>query len=162
MTAGIAPAVTRAVVVFNPSTSPQSDVFVRSMEGAAQSLGIQVTAVHVRNDEEIEAAIAGAARQSGTGIVIPTDSFTQIRAERLVALMNHYRVPAIYVVLLYARAGGLLCYTVDFPEQFKQAAIYVDRILKGAQAGDPPVQTPTRFSLVINRSTAKLLGLVHR
>jgi putative ABC transport system substrate-binding protein len=155
----IAPAVRRAVVMFNPSTSPQSNVFVHSMQSGARALGLQVTAAHVTNDEEIEATIADAAKHSGTGIVIPTDSFTQTRAGKLVALMNHHRVPAIYAVLLYARAGGLLCYTVDFPEQFKQAASYVDRILKGAKAGDLPVQTPTKFSLVINRSTAKLLGL---
>jgi putative ABC transport system substrate-binding protein len=155
----IAPAVTRAVVVFNPSTSPQSNVFVRAMESAAPALGMQVAASHVRNNEEIETAVAKAASAPGTGIVIPTDSFTQTRADKLVALINRHRVPAIYAVLLYARAGGLICYTVDFPEQFKQAALYVDRILKGAKPGDLPVQTPTKFSLVINRSTANLLGL---
>jgi putative ABC transport system substrate-binding protein len=120
---------------------------------------MQVAASHVRTDEEIEAAVAKAASQPGTGIVIPTDSFTQIRADKLVASINRHRVPAIYAVLLYARAGGLICYTVDFPDQFKQAAAYVDRILKGAKPGDLPVQTPTKFSLIINRSTAKLLGL---
>ena len=155
----VAPLVSHAVVVFNPSTSPQGNLFVRSIEAAARSLGMDAVVAHVPNDAELETAIAKAASQVNTGLVFPPDSFLEARAVKVVELANRHRLPAIYPVLLYARAGGLICYTVDYVAQFRDAASYVDRILKGANPGDLPVQLPTRFSLVINRRTAKVLGL---
>jgi putative ABC transport system substrate-binding protein len=132
---------------------------MRSIEAAAPSLGMDAVEGHVHNDAELETAIAEAADRPNTGLIFSPDSFLETRAAKIVELANRHRLPAIYPVLLYARFGGLICYTVDYVAQFKDAASYVDRILKGANPGELPVQLPTKFSLVINRRTAKALGL---
>jgi putative tryptophan/tyrosine transport system substrate-binding protein len=155
----IAPAVSRVAVIFNPDTSPQSALFLRSIETAAPSSGAEVQAAPVHNEADLEAAIVRIARQPNGGLIFPTDSFMQTRIPRVIELCNRHRVPAIYAMPVFAENGGLMSYTVDFVEQFKQAGDYVDRILKGAKPGDLPVQQPIKYKLVINLKTAKSLGL---
>ena len=155
----IAPAVSRVAIIFNPDTSPQSALFVRSIQTAAPSSGVEVQAVPIYNEADLDTAIAGIASQPNGGLIFPTDSFTVIRAPRIVELCNRHRVPAIYAAPGFTENGGLISYTVDFVEQFKQAGYYVDRILKGAKPGDLPVQLPTKYKLAINLKTAKSLGL---
>ena len=104
--------------------------------------------------------IAAQARNPGGGLIVMPDSFNAINRELIIALAARYSVPAIYYnPTYYAGSGGLIAYGADFAEQFRQAAGYIDRILKGAKAADLPVQAPTKFELIINLKTAKALGL---
>ena len=155
----IAPATARVAVVFNPQTSPQSKFFLSSIEAAAPTVGVSVVAAPIHSIAEIEPAIESFSRQANGGLIFPGDSFTTVHRKLIVEVAARYRLPAIYAVVVFARDGGLMCYEVEFDEQFRQAASYVDRILKGTKAGDLPVQTPEKFSLVINLKAAKALGI---
>jgi putative tryptophan/tyrosine transport system substrate-binding protein len=155
----IAPTITRVAVVFNPLTSPQSKPFLGSIEAAASTFGVSVLAAPVHSTAEIEPAIEKFSRQSNSGLIFPADSFTSIHRKLIVEVAAKYRLPAIYAEKVIVRDGGLMCYQVEFNDQFRQAASYADRILKGAKAGDLPVQTPEKYSLVINLKAAKALGI---
>ena len=155
-----APSLARVAVMFNPETSPQSKFFMRSVETAAPSLGVQAIAVPVRATAEIEPAVASFARQPNGGLILPTDTF--IRRQKLIAdLAARHRLPAIGAEGDFANDGGLMYYSAsnNVPDQMRQAAGYVDRILKGAKPGDLPVQRADKFKLIINLKTAKALGL---
>jgi putative tryptophan/tyrosine transport system substrate-binding protein len=155
----VAPRVARVLLIFNPETSPQSKVFLQSIETAASTFGVQIVPIAVQDAADIETAIEGFARQPDGGLIIPTDTFTQMRRGLIVELASRYRLPAIYASPDFVRNGGLIYYGFDFVEQFRQAAVYVDRILNGAKPGDLPVQQPTKFALIINLRTANALGL---
>jgi putative ABC transport system substrate-binding protein len=157
----MAPGLARVAVMFNPDTSPQAKLFMRSMESAGPSLGIQAIAVLVRTTDDIEPAIANFASQPGGGLVLPTDAFTLLRQKLIVDIALRHRLPSISAFDGFAKDGGLMDYGADFNtiNQFRQAAGYVDRILKGAKPGDLPIQAPDKYRLVINFKTAKALGL---
>lgn len=155
----VAPNVARVLLIFNPETSPQSKVFLQSIETAASAFGVQIAPIAVQDAADIETAIEGFARQPDGGLIIPSDTFTQMRRGLIVELASRYRLPAIYTSPDFVRNGGLIYYGFDFVEQFQQAAVYIDRILKGAKPGDLPVQQPTKFALIINLRTANSLGL---
>jgi putative tryptophan/tyrosine transport system substrate-binding protein len=157
----IAPGLARVGVMFNPDTSPQSKFFMRSIEAAAPSHGVQAVVVPVRATGDVEPAFENFARTPNGGLILPTDSFTNLRNKLVADLATRHRVPAISAYDRFPKEGGLMYYgaIVNLPDQFRQAAIYVDRILKGAQAGDLPVQRADKYSLVINLKTAKALGL---
>jgi putative ABC transport system substrate-binding protein len=155
----LTPRLARVTLIFNPDTSPQSKFFLRSLEAAAPSFGVELTPAPVRNITDVERAIGGLADQQNRGLIFPTDSFTTKLAQLIVELTARYRVPAIYARREFVAAGGLMRYSIDYGEQFRQAASYIDRILRGANPGDLPVQQPTKFELVINLKTAKALGL---
>jgi putative ABC transport system substrate-binding protein len=157
----IAPATARVSLVFNPQTSPQSKFFLSSVEAAAPTFGVSVVAAPVHGVAQIEPAIQNFSRQPNGGLIFPTDSFTAVHRKLIVQVAAKYRVPAIYASVDFVRDGGLMRYGMDieYPDQFRQAASYVDRILKGAKAGDLPVQTTTKYSLVINLKAAKALGI---
>jgi putative ABC transport system substrate-binding protein len=146
-------------LVYNPDTSPQSKFFVSSIESAAPSLGVDATSSTVHAAADIERAIESASRRPNGGLIFPTDSFLTLHRKLVVDSAVRYRVPAIYGNVLFAEAGGLMSYTTDFGDQFRQAAIYVDRILRGAKPGDLPVQSPNKYSFVINLKTAMALGI---
>jgi putative tryptophan/tyrosine transport system substrate-binding protein len=154
----IAPMVQHVAGVFNPDTSPQSVMFMRAIETAAPPFGVKASAV--RTDAELDAAVARVASQGNGGLIFTTDSFIQSRGARIVPLINQHRLPSIWAYSGIVRSGGLMSYTPDFVEQFKQAGHYTDRILNGAKPGDLPVQLPTKYRLTINLNTAKTLGLV--
>jgi putative ABC transport system substrate-binding protein len=113
----------------------------------------------VQNPEEIEPAIADFARRSNGGLVFPTDSFTVVHRKVIIDLAARYRVPAIYPNSTFVRDGGLIRYGPEYEDQFRQAGVYVDRILKGAKAADLPVQAPIRYSLIVNLQAARDLGI---
>jgi putative tryptophan/tyrosine transport system substrate-binding protein len=155
----VAPDLTRVAVIFNPDTSPQSDFFLRAIEAAAPSHGVQAIALSVRATIDIEPALASFARQPNGGLMLPTDSFTRLHNMLIADLAGRLRVPSIGANPNFAKTGGLMEYSIDYINQFGQAATYVDRILKGSKAGDLPVQAPTKFGLIINLITANALGL---
>ena len=156
-----APGLSRAAVMFNPDTSPQSKFFMRSAEAGGASLGVAVTAAPARATGDIEPAIENFARQGNGGLILPTDSFTRLRQSFIADVANRHRVPTISAAVDFAKGGGLMNYgvAVNIIEDFRHAAGYVDRILKGTKPTDLPVQGATKYELVINLKTAKALGL---
>jgi putative tryptophan/tyrosine transport system substrate-binding protein len=157
----IAPGLARVAVMFNPDTSPQSKFFMQAVDAAASSRGMQASAVPVLSAADIEAAITNFAREPNGGLILPTDTFTRLHQKLIVELADRHRLPAISWNPEFPRVGGLMCYsvTVNTLDQYRQAAGYVDRILKGAKPGDLPIQQADKYTLVINLKTAKALGL---
>ena len=156
----IAPALTRAALLVNPETQPdRGAIFLNPFEGAARSLGVTSVKGEVRVVQDIEALMAGLATEPGGGVVVIPDAFFASHSTQIVALAEHFRLPAVYPYRYYVAQGGLLSYGVNNVDLFRQAAPYVDRILRGAKPSDLPVQQPTRFQLVINMKTAKALNL---
>jgi putative ABC transport system substrate-binding protein len=154
----IAPGVGRVAVVFNPESSAAAPFF-RSVEASGGKFGVEVFMLSVRDPAEITAAIETFSRQPGGGLINLPDGFSPAHRKLFVELTARYGLPAIYPTRVFADAGGLISYAVDFVEQYRQAAIYVDRILRAEKPAELPVQQPTKFELVINNKTAKALGL---
>jgi putative tryptophan/tyrosine transport system substrate-binding protein len=154
----IAPGIKRAALMFNPDTVVGTGKqFLASFEAAAGSLGIEPVAVPVHSDAEIEAAIAAlGAEQAG---LVEYSPFVSARWKTIISLVALHNVPAVCEGAGMVRAGGLISYGASFTDMFRRAAGYVDRILRGEKPGDLPVQTPTKFEMVINLKTAKALGL---
>jgi len=157
----ITPGLARVAVMFNPDTSPQSKFFMRSIEAAAPSLGVQVIAVPVRATADIEPAIESFARTPNGGLILTSDTFTRLRHKLIADLAARHRLPSISAEEPFVRDGGLMYYgaSVNVLEQMRQAANYVDRILKGTKPGDLPIQRADKYTLIINLQTAKALGL---
>jgi putative ABC transport system substrate-binding protein len=155
----IAPAVKRVALLFNPDTAPFAGSFVRVVEDAAPSFGIEPIATVAHDDGELERTVADFAAKPAGGLIILPDSFTTGHRDLIVALAARYSLPAVYPLRVFATSGGLISDGGDPSDIFRRAASYVDRILKGANPGDLPVQTPTKFELVINLKTANALGL---
>jgi putative tryptophan/tyrosine transport system substrate-binding protein len=155
----IAPGVTRVAVVRDPSVPAGSGGFA-AIQTAAPSFGVELTPVGVHDASEIERGIMEFARGSNDGlIVVGPGSSMSLHRDLIVALAARHRLPAVYSSPAYATSGGLICYGADATDQFRRAAGYVDRILKGEKPADLPVQAPTKYELVINLKTAKTLGL---
>jgi putative ABC transport system substrate-binding protein len=155
----IAPRVNRVALMFNPSSSPYSQLFYQSIEAAAPTLAVQVSAALVHDPSEIEPVIAMLGREPRGGLIVSANAFNLANRKLIVDLAARHRVPAIYGFPALASEGGLIYYNVEFIDQYRPAAGYVDRILRGEKAGDLPVQQPTRFELRINMQTAKSLNL---
>jgi putative tryptophan/tyrosine transport system substrate-binding protein len=154
----MAPAVTRAALLINPDTQPdRGAIFLDPFEDAARSLGVTPIKGEVRDMHGVEAVAARLA--TGGGVVVTPDAFFAGHSAQIVALAERFRLPAVYPYRYYVAQGGLLCYGVNNVDLFRQAAPYVDRILRGAKPADLPIQQPTRFELVINKKTAKALNL---
>src|SRR5262252_524654 len=154
-----APGVARAVLMFNPDTSPHYYVYLRSFEAMPRSIAVEVAAAPVRNTAEIEEAIAKLGREPGGGLIVAPDAFTIVHHQLFIRLAQQHRLPAVYVYRAYVLQGALMSYGPDVYDLFRRSASYVDRILKGAKPADLPVQQPTKFELAINLKTAKALGL---
>jgi putative ABC transport system substrate-binding protein len=157
----VVPGISRAAMMFNPKTSPQTGYYRQSLEAAAASLALQIVAAPVSNHDEIQKVMADLGQHSDAGLIVVSDVFTAARSQRdlITSSAVHHRIPVVYFIALFVRAGGLLSYGVDHPDLQRRAATYVDRILKGAKPQDLPVQLPTKFELVINLKTAKTMGL---
>jgi putative ABC transport system substrate-binding protein len=151
------PELTHVGFLFGPGAGP-SKFFVASLEVAAPSLGVTVATLAVKNDADIEPALAGIARQASGGLIVGIDTFIQARRKEVVAFAARYRLPVVCPQRDWIEAGGLMSYGNITLDQYRGAAIYVDRILKGANPGDLPIQLPTKFELVLNLSAAKELG----
>jgi len=155
----LVPATTRVAVMFNPQTSPQSKFLLSSVEAAAPTFSVNVVAAPVQSSSDIELAIESLSRQPNSGLILPPDSFTIVRRKQIGELTARYRIPTISSEIRCVQDGGLMSYGIEFEEQFRQAAIYVDRILKGTKPGELPVQSPTKFTLAINLKAVKALGV---
>jgi len=154
----IAPRVERLLVLFNPQ-NPTWKFHVPTIEAAASKLALPVTTLPVNSSGDIESAIIAFASKPNGGLIMLPSAFAQAHREEIVALAAKYQLPAMYAVRTYVTSGGLISYGSDWVDQYRQAAMYVDRILKGEKPADLPVQAPTKFELVINLKTAKALGL---
>ena len=154
----VSPRVAHVTFVSNPA-NPNADQFSRFVEISARSAGLDIVTASVRSPAEIAVAIANAGRHSDGGLVIAPDSLTTIHRELIIGLAAHYRLPAIYPFRIFSLEGGLISYGLNFVEIYRQGAVYVDRILRGAQPSDLPVQAPNTFELIVNSKTAKTLGL---
>jgi putative ABC transport system substrate-binding protein len=156
----IAPDVKRAALMFNPETATYVEsYYLPVFEAAARSLKVAPIIAPVHNDTEIEAIAAALGREPGGGLVGAPDRFIQVRRAAIVSSAARYNVPAVYVPTNVVRDGGLLSYGPDFADQFRRAALYVDRILRGAKPADLPVQLPVKFVMGLNLKTARALGL---
>jgi putative ABC transport system substrate-binding protein len=155
----MAPGLTHISLIFNPDTAPQSKFFLNSVEAVAPALGVDVTALPVHELADYERAMENVSRQPNSGVVFPTDSFGTANRNVIVTAAARYRLPTIFNDRGFVEAGGLMSYGIEYETIFRQAAAYVDRILKGAKPADLPVQGPSKFSLVINVKTAKALGI---
>jgi putative ABC transport system substrate-binding protein len=154
----IAPGLKRAAIMFNPGTALASTV-MPSLETAARSLKVVPIIAPVHSVEEMETAIRDIGREPGGGLVVPSDAFTTVHRAPIIAAAVRNNVPAIFAFSYFVRDGGLLSYGPDLVDDWRRAATYVDRILRGAKPGDLPVQFPTKFEMVVNLMTAKALGL---
>jgi putative tryptophan/tyrosine transport system substrate-binding protein len=158
----VAPSVKRVAMLFNPATAnagARGGVYFKSMEVAAGVLGIELTESPVYVPADIDSAFAAMAERPDGGFIVMPNVFTAANRERIVAQAAQFRIPAVYPLTLFVTAGGLMSYGIDYRDQFRLAAQYADRLLKGGKAADLPVQQPTKFELTINRKTAKALGL---
>jgi putative ABC transport system substrate-binding protein len=155
----IAPRVRRIAVIFNPRTTPGAVLFSRAAEEVAQKFAVEVIRAPVFEPGDIDTVMTMLAREPGGGLIFPIDSFTEVYRTLIFEIAARDRLPAIYGVRKFAAAGGLASYGIDLPGQFRQAAGYVSRILRGERAADLPVREPTRFELVINLKTANSLGI---
>jgi putative tryptophan/tyrosine transport system substrate-binding protein len=154
----LAPSVTRVLFIYDPS-SPIWSVFFADTEAAASSLGVKASAAPVHNVAEIEAAIDAFAREPNGGLITLANPPVIAHRDKIFTLAARHRLPAVYPQRFFVAEGGLASYGYDRVEQCRRAASYVDRILKGAEPGDLPVQFVDKFELVINLKTAKALGL---
>jgi putative ABC transport system substrate-binding protein len=154
----IAPGLKRAAIMFNPDTAPVS-AYMPSLETAARSLKVVPSIAPVHGAREIETAIIALGHEPGGGLVILPDVFTSTHRAPIILAAARNNVPAVYSLLEFVRDGGLLSYGVDLADNFRRAATQVDRILRGANPAELPVQLPTKFKMVINLKTAKALGL---
>lgn len=128
------------------------------IQSVAPPLGIEVSPVNVRNAAEIERGLTAFARATNSGLIVASSTSALVNRDMIIALASKYQLPAVYAQREFVAAGGLLSYSADFPAQFRSAAGYVNRILKGEKPADLPVQGPTKYNLVINLKTAKALG----
>jgi putative tryptophan/tyrosine transport system substrate-binding protein len=154
----IAPRVTRAAVLRDPAIASGIGQFAAA-QGAAPSLGIELSPVDVRDAPEIERAVTTFARSGNGGLIVTPSALTTRHRDLIIALAARHKLPAVYANRYFLAGGGLIYYGPDFIDQYRRAAGYVDRVLKGEQPADLPVQAPTKYELVINLKTAKALGL---
>jgi ABC-type uncharacterized transport system substrate-binding protein len=154
----IAPRLERAALLANPKTTPYA-YFSRSAAAAAPSLALELMGRPIGNATDIEREIESLARLPNSGLVLPPDTTITSNRDLIIALAARHRLPAIYALRGFVAAGGLMSYGTDRVEEFRQAATYVDRILRGDKPADLPVQAPTKYETAINLKTAKALGL---
>jgi putative ABC transport system substrate-binding protein len=154
----IAPRVTRIAVVRDATIVSQVGMF-GAIQNAANSLGVELSPIDMSNTGEAERTVAAFARLPNGGLIASAGAQVLMNRDLIVALAARHRLPAVYAYGSHVAAGGLLSYGIDNSDQFRRAAGYVDRILKGEKPADLPVQTPTKFELVLNLKTAKTLGL---
>src|SRR6478752_1452625 len=154
----IAPAVTRAAVLRDPTIASGIGQFA-AVQAVAPSLGVDLSAVDVRDAGEIERAVTAFARSSNDGLIVTANALATRHRELIITLAARLRLPAVYPYRFFVTIGGLISYGPDFVDQYRQAAGYVDRILKGEKPAELPVQAATKYELAINLKTAKALGL---
>ncbi len=154
----IAPGVTRAAVLRDPTITSGIGQFA-VIQSVAQSVGVEVSAINLRDAGEIERGVTKFAGALNGGLIVASSALSVLHRELIIALAARHKLPAVYYRRYFVTTGGLICYGYDTVAQFRAAASYVDRILKWQKPADLPVQAPTKYELVINLKTAKALGL---
>jgi putative ABC transport system substrate-binding protein len=149
---------TRILVLSDPNT-PSHGPYVQAIESAAPSFGVQLTLADVRSSDEIERAVNAFAQQPNGALIVVPNPVTILHRDLIFTLAARHRLPAVYPYRFFASSGGFISYGTDITDQYRQAATYVDRILKGQNPGELPVQLPTKYDLVVNLKTAKALGI---
>jgi putative ABC transport system substrate-binding protein len=155
----IAPGVARVAMLFNPATATYATYWLNPFKEAAASSAVEATAAPVRDASELEAVIAAQVREPNSGLIVMPDTFPLDHRAAITSLAARYHVPTVYPYRVFAELGGLMAYGNDRLDNYRRAATYVDRILKGEKPGELPVQLPVKFELVINLKTARALGL---
>ena len=154
----LVPTATRIAYLVNPS-SPNAELFSKGAAAAASTLGTEIQVLNASTEHALDEAFGALVNLGAGGLVVPGEPFFDSQREKIVALAARYAIPVIYGTRENVVAGGLLSYGASIPNSYRQAGIYVGRILKGEKPADLPVQQPTKFDLVINLRTAKALGL---
>jgi putative tryptophan/tyrosine transport system substrate-binding protein len=154
----IAPGVTRAAVLWDPTIAPGIGQFA-VIQSVAPAVGLDFTPVNVRNATDIERSLAEFASMPNGGLIATGSALTVFHRDLIVAVAAKHKLPAVYFQRQFVDGGGLVSYGSNWTEPFRQAAGYVDRILRGAKPADLPVQAPTKYELIVNLRTAKGLGL---
>ena len=155
----IAPRVERVAILFNPATAPYAEYWLNPFKAAAASFAVEANAALVHDTSELESVVAAHAHAPNGGLIVMPDTFTTTHRAEITALAARHRLPAVYPFRFFTELGGLLSYGNDLIDDFRRAANYADRILRGAKPSELPVQFPVKFELVINLKTAKALGL---
>jgi putative ABC transport system substrate-binding protein len=155
----IAPRVNRVAFLFNPTTATYAEYYLSPFKAAAASFAVEAIAAPVRNTSELESVVAAQGRTPNSGLIVMPDAFMAAHRAEVTSLVARHRLPAISPYRFYTELGGLLSYGNDILDNYRRAATYVDRILKGAKPSELPVQAPVKFELAINLKTAKALGL---
>jgi len=155
----IAPRVNRVALLFNPATAPYAEYYLNPFKAVAPSFAVEAIVAPVRDTSELEAVVATQAREPNSGLIAMPSAFMNVHRTEIISLAARHRLPAVYAFRFFAELGGLLSYGNDFLDNYRRAASYADRILKGEKPADLPVQAPTKFTLAINLKTAKALGL---
>ena len=155
----IAPRVNRVAFLFHPETATYAEYYLKPFKAAAVSFAVDAVAAPVHDRSELESVIAAQAREPNGGLIAMPDSFLNAHRGEITSLALRYGLPAIYPYRFFPQVGGLLSYGSDQYDNFRRAAIYADRILRGTKPNELPVQIPFKFDLVINLKTAKALGL---
>jgi putative ABC transport system substrate-binding protein len=155
----LAPSTKQVALLFNPPMAPYAPLYFRSVEAAAPRFGIQPVSMEIDDEVGVERRLSDLGREPNSGLIVLLDAFTYVHRDFIIGQAARHQIPAIYTVRVFAESGGLVSYGVNLADQFRQAAIYVDRILKGTKPADLPIQQPTKFELIINLKTAKALGL---
>ena len=155
----IAPRVNRVVLLFNPATAPYAEYYLNPFKAAAPSFAVEAIVAPVRDASELESVVATQAREPNSGLITMPSAFMNVHRTEIISLAARHRLPAVYAFRFFAELGGLLSYGNDFLDNYRRAASYADRILRGAKPSELPVQAPVKFELVINLKTAKALGL---
>jgi putative ABC transport system substrate-binding protein len=154
----VAPGVTHAAVLRDPTQALGASLFA-AIQTVAPLLRVEVSPVNVRDAPEIERAVTAFARSSNNGLIVTAGAPATLHRDLIITLAARHKLPAVYYERLFVAAGGLISYGPDYVDQYRRAAGYIDRILKGEKPADLPVQAPTKFELAINLKTAKALGL---
>ena len=149
---------TRAAVIRDPAITAGIGQ-LGAIQAVAPSVGVEVSPVNVRDAGEIERAVTAFARASNGGLIVTGSALAAVHRDLIITLAARHKLPAVYFERYFVTAGGLISYGPDLVDQYRRAAGYVDRILKGEKPADLPVQAPTKYELVINLKTAKALGL---
>jgi putative tryptophan/tyrosine transport system substrate-binding protein len=155
----IVPHTARVMYLFNPPTSPFAQRFLEPLKSAASSIGVEVVASPVYEPAQIENVIAGFSREPDGGLIVLPSAFMLVHRDVIIARAERYRLPAIYPFRYYAEGGGLVSYGSVPLDAYRQAATYIDQILRGANPADLPVQMSVKFELAVNLKTAKAMGL---
>jgi len=156
----ISPTLKRAAIVINPKSAPYYQYFLRAAQSEAPAIGLELAFTPIENSaSDVERVIESFARIPDGGLVVLPDSTVQIHRDLIIALAARYKLPAVYNFRVFVLAGGLMSYGVAWTNELRNAATYIDRILRGANPADLPVQTASRFETALNLKTAKALGL---